>query len=299
MTSLAAAAAALQLLFAAGAAPPPPGLLRQRGGVNHALRRSVSIEGNRMGGGEAVETVAQLQRVLDANPGAIVYVSGSSFAIDTADPQPIRLHSNRSLVMDAASTIRAEGVVMPPTDPTPPQNVSGYGGVVVMSGSNIALSGGRIEQTSLGLVCKYGEPRNKGGTCNFGVDVWNAADAKVTNVTIEGSFSDAIRVFNSEGNANGKPVAEAFGTAALAALTRRPVILAHNTLINPFPHGNNCSNCSVQPRGIWLIVSAGVIVSSNTVVGPWLYGIDMDSEASFCTITNSKRQSSNAVWIRC
>ena len=47
----------------------------------------------------------------------------------------------------------------------------------------IALSGGRIEQTPLGLVCKYGEPRNKGGTCNFGVDIWNAAKRKAWGVT--------------------------------------------------------------------------------------------------------------------
>jgi hypothetical protein len=116
------------------------------------------------------------------------------------------------------------------------------------------------------------------------VDVFNAEDAKVTGVTIRGSFSDAIRVFNGQGNARGKPVAGTFGKAALAAFTRRPVVLSHNTLVNPYSHGN-CSTCTVQPRGIWLIVSAGVIVSSNTVVGPWLYGIDMDSEASFCTIT--------------
>ena len=56
--------------------------------------------------------------------------------------------------------ILADGVVMPPTDPTPPQNVSGYGGVVVLSGENIAISGGNIEQTALDLVCKYGPDRD-------------------------------------------------------------------------------------------------------------------------------------------
>ena len=287
--SVAVALIALLQLVAAPeptAAPRVPSpLLHQQGGVNHGLHSSVAIKGNTMDG-EAVETVAQLQRVLDSHPGTVIHVSSSSFTIGKIDPQPIRLHSNRSLVMDAATTILCDGVVMPPTDPMPPQNVSGYGGVVVMSGSNIALSGGRIEQTALDLVCKYGPDRDTGGSCNFGVDVFDASDAKVTGVTIRGSFSDAIRVFNSQGNARGKPVADTFGAAALDALTRRPVVLAHNTLINPHPHGN-CSTCSVQPRGIWLIVSAGVIVSSNTVVGPWLYGIDMDSEASFCTVTNN------------
>ena len=236
--------------------------------------------------GQPVETVAQLQRVLDSHPGTVVYVSGSTFTIDRADPKPVVLRSNRSLVMDAATTIRNDGATMPPTDPTPPQNVSGYGGVVVMSGSNIALSGGNIVQTALNLVCKHGPDLDNGGSCNFGVDIFSASDAKVTGVTINGSFSDAIRVFNSQGQARGKPVAGAFGASALAALTRRPVVLARNTLVNPYPHGN-CSGCSVQTRGIWLIVSDGVIVSSNTVVGPWLYGIDMDSEASFCTVTNN------------
>ena len=78
---------------------------------------------------------------------------------------------------------------------------------------------------------------NKGGTCNFGVDLWNAADAKVTNVTIEGSFSDAIRVFNSKGNANGKPVAEAFGTALCkrlecAAPTRAKIRAARSSEVS-------------------------------------------------------------------
>lgn len=260
--------------------------LHQMGGVNHELHSQVAIADNKMVNGEPVETVAQLQQVLNDNPGTVVYISRSTFTIDRDHPAPIRLGSNRSLVMDGATTIRCEGVVMPPTDPVPPQNVSGYGGVVIMSGSNIALSGGRIEQSSLDLVCKYGPDLDTGGSCNFGVDVFNGADVKVTNVTIIGSFSDAIRVFNSQVNARGKPVASEFGKSALSALTRRPVVLAHNTLINPYPHGN-CSTCTVQPRGIWLIVSAGVIVSSNLVVGPWLYGIDMDSEASFCTITNN------------
>ncbi len=269
------------------ATPATPPLLQQRGGVNHALTSRVLIADNKLvGSGAVVKTVAQLQQVLDSHPGTIVDLARSTFTIDRADPQPVRLTSNRSLLMDAQTTIRNDGATMPPTDPTPPQNVSGYGGLVVVTGDNVALAGGRIEQTALDLVCKYGPNRDTGGSCNFGVDVWNAVNAKVTGVTIHGSFSDAIRVFNSQGIDRGKPVAESFGKAALAALTRRPVVIAHNTLVNPFSHGN-CSTCTVQPRGIWLIVSAGVIVSSNTVVGPWLYGIDMDSEASFCTITNN------------
>ena len=38
--------------------------------------------------------------------------------------------------------------------------------------------------------------------------------------------------------------------------------------------------CNISP-------SQGVIVTSNTVIGPWLYGIDMDSNAAFCTIVNN------------
>ena len=149
----------LTALSPAHGAAPSPSLLHQRGGVNHGLHSSVAITNNKYSG-QAVETVAQLQQVLDSHPNTIVYVSGSSFTIDKADPQPIRLHSDRSLVMDAATTILADGVVMPPTDPTPPQNVSGYGGVVVLSGENIAISGGNIEQTALDLVCKYGPDRD-------------------------------------------------------------------------------------------------------------------------------------------
>jgi parallel beta-helix repeat protein len=272
------------------AATPSQGLLHQRGGVNHGLHSRIYIDGNKADisgtSQREVETVAQLQQVLDAHPNTIIYLSHSTFTIDHDNPQPIRLGSNRSLVMDEHTVIRNDGAVLPPTDPRPPQNVSGYGGMIILTGNNIALAGGRIEQTTLDLVCKYGPDRDTGGSCNFGVDVFNAADAKVSDVTIHGSFSNAIRVFNSQGVASGKPSSDSFGAAALGALTRRPVVLTRNTLVNPYPKGN-CSNCSVQPRGIWLIVSAGVIVSSNTVVGQWEYGIDMDSEASFCTITNN------------
>ena len=75
-----------------------PALLHQRGGVNHGLHSSVAIKGNRMDG-QPVETVAQLQRVLDTHPGTVVYVSGSSFTIDRADPKPITMthHYDSSL----------------------------------------------------------------------------------------------------------------------------------------------------------------------------------------------------------
>ena len=49
-----------------------------------------------------------------------------------------------------------------------------------------------------------------GGWGNFGVDVYQANDAKVTGVTIRGSFSDA-----SQGITRGKPIADTFGKAAL------------------------------------------------------------------------------------
>ena len=54
-----------------------------------------------------------------------------------------------------------------------------------------------------------------GGWGNFGVDVYQANDAKVTGVTIRGSFSDAVQVFDSQGIARGKPIADTFGKAAL------------------------------------------------------------------------------------
>ena len=88
-------------------------------------------------GDKPMETVAQLQSVLDASPNTIIYLFRSTFEIDKANPKPIKLHSNRSLVMDAATKIRNR-VTMPPTVSLPPQNVSGYGGVVILSGSNIA-----------------------------------------------------------------------------------------------------------------------------------------------------------------
>ena len=260
---------------------PPNPLLAQYGGVNHALTKAVTVEANKLEDGSDCKSIAQLQTLLDKSEGSMIYLKRCTFIVDTEAPLPIRLHSNRSLIMDAATTVKTT-VTMPPTDPTPPQNVSGYGGVVVISGANIALVGGHIVQDSLTLLCKYG-PNATGhpGSCNFGVDVFGGSDVKVRDVTISGTFSNAIRVFNSQGSpAQHVANATVFGAHALAALTQRPVSLINNTLIalaNP-------SVTNRQPRGIWLIVSAGVIVSGNTVVGPWLYGIDMDSQASFCNI---------------
>ena len=45
---------------------------------------------------------------------------------------------------------------MPSTGPT---DASGYGGgVVVLSGDNVAFQGGRVLQDNLSLACKYGAP---------------------------------------------------------------------------------------------------------------------------------------------
>ena len=77
-----------------------------------------------------------------------------------------------------------------------------------------ALEIGRMNTTC--PVCKYGLDHDIGGSCNFGVDVYTA----VTNVAIWGSSGDAIREMNSQGKGNvrGKPAADTFGKAALAAL---------------------------------------------------------------------------------
>ena len=58
---------------------------------------------------------------------------------------------------------------MPSTGPT---DASGYGGVVVLSGANVAFQGGRVLQDNLSLACKYGAQNPGGGSCNFGVDVF-------------------------------------------------------------------------------------------------------------------------------
>ena len=95
------------LLAALSLAAPSPSLLHQAGGVNHALRQRVEITANRLGGRQ-VETVAQLNAVLEAHPNAIGYVRDSAFTIDPARPEPVRVRSNRSLVLDGATTIRCE-----------------------------------------------------------------------------------------------------------------------------------------------------------------------------------------------
>eukprot|EP01052_Picozoa_sp_SAG31_P016633 SAG31_NODE_1108_length_9862_cov_5.407662_4_plen_1095_part_00 len=263
---------------------PSDPLLAQFNGVNHALHKKIIVTSNKLDDGSECRTVAQLQALLDRSGGTMIYLNNCHFTIDVQSPKAVLLRSNRSLIMNDATTITTS-VTMPPTAKVAPTNISGYGGVVVITGTNIALVGGEIIQHSLNLDCKYGPnayPQHPGGSCNFGVDVYGGDDVKVRDVTIRGTFSNAIRVFNDQG-IDGKPTAETYGSHALAAFNSRPVVLINNTLLalaNP-PASN------VQVRGIWLIVSAGVIVSHNTVVGPWLYGIDMDSEASFCTIVGN------------
>ena len=92
------------------------------GGVIHALTKAVTGESNKLEDGSDCKSIAQLQTLLDTSEGSTIYLKRYTFRGRrgaAADP-----HSNHSLSMDSATTVKTT-VTMPPTNPTPPQSVSG------------------------------------------------------------------------------------------------------------------------------------------------------------------------------
>ena len=265
-------------------------------GINDALAHAVVITDNHVhASGEGVATSVQLQTLLDANPNTAFYLRRTRIEI-VADGNRtgLTLAGNRSLVMDAASEIFCT-TALPPPGNIPPSDAKYGPHLILLTGTNVGIRGGRVTQhTAPGSSQK---PDN-----SVGIRLLDASDAKVSQVTLSGSWGQAIRVMGNDG-ATAPPFGScpSYYTAGCQApqlpfqqglnfssqlalselmtmgLVRPPVVLLNNTIVAS----------ARAERAIWLTWSVGVIVAGNVIRGPYHYGIDLDAMASQCVITGN------------
>ena len=235
----------------------------------------VHIVGNRVEpGGQSVATVAQLQALLDANPNTVFDVRRSRWEIDREDPKSIWLHSNRTLMMDSETVIVG-------TAPMPLTNKAheGGGALLTVTGNNISLIGGRFEQEIL-PACAQIKTQPTPGACNFAIDIYFSSGVLFRDTVVQGSFMSAVRV--QEGfwpPAGNPPISSHWST--LSGLARQPVFITNVTLLH---HANESL---FQLRGFWTVMTQNVIFSRNTILGPFMYSIDLDSSSSANIVHNN------------
>ena len=225
-------------------------------------------------GGPSVATVAQLQALLDAHPNTVFDVSHSRWTVKN---QSIWLRSNRSLVMDSTTVIEGTGL-LPLTNP----KHEGGGAVLTVTGTNISVAGGRIQQEILS-ACAQAKVQPTPGACNFGVDIYYSSGITFRDMVVEGSFMSAVRVVGGFWPAGIRPGAPPTSSdwVTLPGLVRQPVLITNVTLLH---HRNESF---FQLRGFWTVITANVIFSRNTILGSFGYAIDLDSSSSANLVVNN------------
>jgi parallel beta-helix repeat protein len=239
----------------------------------------VTIHANQVVGGDVVDTVEQLQRLLDSCPGGIFNIRNSRWTVSN---QTIMLRSNRSLIMDASTVIT--GIAeLPWTKHGAGEVGEGGGALLTVSGNNISVAGGRFEQEIL-PACAEVKTQPIQGACNFAIDIYYSSGITLRDSVIQGSFMTAVRVQESIGWPAGikpgmPPVASKWVT--LPGIARQPVLITNVTLLH---HRNQTF---FQLRGFWTVMTANVIFARNTILGPFGYAIDLDSSSSGNLVTNN------------
>ena len=228
-------------------------------------------------GGAPVHSVAQLQALLDARPGA-VRVSSSRWTITNAT---VWLRSNRSLIMDEATTFEGTAEV-PWTRHGAGQTGEGGGALVTVAGNNISLVGGRFVQEIL-PACAEAKVQPTTGACNFAVDIYYSSGVTFRDTVVEGSFMSAVRVQEGFWPDAIKPGAPPVSTdwVVLPGLAKQPVLITNVTLLH---HRNESF---FQLRGFWTVMASNVIFSRNTILGRFGYAIDLDSSSSANLVVNN------------
>ena len=87
----------------------------------------------------------------------------------TVTDATVWLRSNRSLIMDSATTFEGTAEV-PWTKHGAGQTGEGGGALVTVTGNNVSLVGGRFEQEIL-PACAEAKVQPTPGACNFAVDI--------------------------------------------------------------------------------------------------------------------------------
>jgi parallel beta-helix repeat protein len=227
---------------------------------NMALAHTVRIVKNLLvASGTPVFTVAQLQATLDSSPDTVFSIEQSQWDIDTAKPLPIILRSNRSLIMDDATLI-SSSVTVPPV---PLQRSPQWGGaLLVISGENIAVSGGRFLQLSEDMAT------------GFAIVMEKSRDVKLRDGLIQGNFENSCIVNFDDYWIDGytPPVGTTWPT--FNGLVSPPNLITNMTI----RHHPNATQ--YNSRGIWLVMSQNIIITRNNIWGNFVFGIDLDSSSS-------------------
>jgi hypothetical protein len=216
--------------------------------------------------------------LLDSNPNTAVYLRNTRIKIvPDGNNSGIVIRSNRSLVMDSTSQIYCNSELPPPL--SLPASEAKYGPhLVMLTGGNVGIKGGMLSQ-----------PQNLSTTpsLNVGIRVFMASDAKVASVTLNGSWGQAIRVFNGDGATSppfdkcpsyftagcqapqlpfeqGLPYSSELARAELLleGMVRPPVSVINNIVVAT----------THAKRGVWLHWVFGAIVTGNMIRGPFDYG---------------------------
>jgi hypothetical protein len=255
-------------------------------GINTALPFIIVVDGNtEIKTGKSVTTARQLQALLDNHPNTAVHLKRSRFeVIPDGNNTGISIRSNRSLVMDDASSIFCVSALPVPLFLPPAE--SKYGPhLVMLTGSNTGLKGGQILQPTNSTALP---------ATTVGVRIFMARDAKVVGVNLHGTWGNSIRVFNGDGatsppfdscpsyftagcQAEQLPFAQglshsselALAEVMLKGLVQPPVSLINNTI----------TSTAVGTRAIWITWAFGAVVTRNVIRGPFHYGIDLDAMA--------------------
>jgi parallel beta-helix repeat protein len=239
---------------------------------------SLTIVANRVQpSGAPVHSVAQLQVLLDARAG-VFRVRNSRWTVTDAT---VWLRSNRSLIMDSATTFEGTAEV-PWTKHGAGQTGEGGGALVTVTGNNVSLVGGRFEQEIL-PACAETKVQPTPGACNFAVDIYYASGVTFRDAVVEGSFMSAVRVQEGFWPGAIKPGAPPVSTdwVALPGLARQPVLITNVTLLH---HRNESF---FQLRGFWTVMASNVIFTRNTILGGFGYAIDLDSSSSANLVVNN------------
>jgi len=181
-------------------------------------------------------------------------------------------------MMDS-ETVISNSALMPSTEVKKQQGhlVTGYGALLTVVGNNVGVVGGRFEQQNQSIVCNCCR-----STCNFAIDIYRSSGVKLRDSVVHGSFASSVRV--QSGYGSGISPTQPPGTtswATLSGLARQPVFITNVTLLH---HANHSL---FQLRGFWTVMTQNVIFSRNTILGPFMYSIDLDSSSSANIVHNN------------
>jgi len=210
-----------------------------------------------------MSSVAELQTLLDNNPNTVFDIKESHFEINSTNPLSIFLRSDRSLLMDSVTTISSQVSV-------PGTNTWG-GALLIIKGSNIAVSGGRFLQLNEDIQpdCPYVR-------CNFAIDIQHSHGVKLRDGFIQGNFGNAYIFIRGDHDVPGYNPPVETDWVTFRGMAGDPNLITNMTLL----HWGNTTVKNFGHRGIWSTTNQNMIVTRLNITGPFVFGIDLDGSSS-------------------